>query len=147
MPGHSPACCATRPSRRPIGSSAFSAAETEIVRQLVGHTIAEVERELICETLVRYRGNRTRAACVLDISIRCLRYKIHAYGALSSEVCPKNLPGALEPKVDTGPRQDNASRQNTNICGTIARGPITPPSGPEALASHRAGPAADRADR
>jgi hypothetical protein len=121
MPGHSPACSATRPARRPIGSSAFSAAETEIVRQLVGHTVAEVERELIRETLVRCCGNRTHAAHVLDISIRCLRYKIHTYGARSGEACP-------------------------GACGTAAQGPITPPSGPETLASHRAGPAADRAD-
>jgi DNA-binding NtrC family response regulator len=57
----------------------FSKAEIEIVGWLVGHTIAEVERELICETLARYHGNRTRAACVLDISIRALRNKIHEY--------------------------------------------------------------------
>jgi DNA-binding NtrC family response regulator len=57
----------------------FSKAEIEIIGSLVGRTIAEVERELICATLVHCHGNRTRSASVLDISIRALRNKIHAY--------------------------------------------------------------------
>jgi two-component system, response regulator FlrC len=64
----------------------FSAAEIEIARQLVGHTIAEVECELIRETLAHYVGNRTRAAKVLDISIRALRIKIRAYKAFGIAV-------------------------------------------------------------
>lgn len=59
--------------------SEFSAAEIEAVRRLVGRSIAAVERELICETLVRRGGNRTHAATVLGISIRALRNKIRAY--------------------------------------------------------------------
>ena len=66
------------PRMRSIASE-FSAAELEIVRQLVGHTISEVERELIRATLVYHGGNRTRVARVLDISIRSLRNKIHEY--------------------------------------------------------------------
>jgi DNA-binding NtrC family response regulator len=57
----------------------FSKAEAEIVSWLVGHTFAEVERELICATLAHYHGNRTRAARALGISIRALRNKIHDY--------------------------------------------------------------------
>jgi DNA-binding NtrC family response regulator len=57
----------------------FSKAEIEIIGWLVGRTIAEVERELICATLGHCHGNRTRSASVLDISIRALRNKIHAY--------------------------------------------------------------------
>jgi DNA-binding protein Fis len=52
--------------------------EIELVRKLVGHTIAAVECGLICETLA-WRGNRTHAANVLGISIRALRNKIHLY--------------------------------------------------------------------
>ena len=57
----------------------FSKAEVAIVRWLVGRTIAEVERELICATIAHCHGNRTRSASVLDISIRALRNKNHAY--------------------------------------------------------------------
>jgi two-component system, response regulator FlrC len=57
----------------------FSAVEIEAIRQLVGHSLAAVERELICETLVRRGGNRTHAATILGISIRSLRNKIRAY--------------------------------------------------------------------
>jgi DNA-binding NtrC family response regulator len=53
----------------------------EIVRALVGSAIAEVERELILETLTRTCGNRTRAAGMLGISIRTLRNKIRGYQA------------------------------------------------------------------
>jgi DNA-binding NtrC family response regulator len=63
----------------PLESRGFCADESEIVKQLVGHKISEVERELILATLVCYRGNRTCAANVLDISIRALRNKIRAY--------------------------------------------------------------------
>jgi DNA-binding NtrC family response regulator len=46
-----------------------------IVRCLVGHTVEDVERELILSTFDRYGGSRTYAAKVLGISIRCLRNK------------------------------------------------------------------------
>lgn len=59
----------------------FSEPEINNVRQLVGHTIGAVERELICATLVKYHGSRTQAAEILDISIRTLRNKIHEYQA------------------------------------------------------------------
>jgi DNA-binding NtrC family response regulator len=67
-------------------SANFSAAESEIVRRLVGHSIAEVECELICETLRAQRGSRTRASKLLDISIRALRNKIREYKACGRTV-------------------------------------------------------------
>ena len=54
---------------------------TTIVRRLVGHTVAEVERELILSSLSHYCGNRTWAAHVLGISVRTLRNKINEYAA------------------------------------------------------------------
>ena len=63
----------------PFRRSEFSAAEIDAVRRLVGRSIAAVERELICETLLRRAGNRTHAATILGISIRGLRNKIRAY--------------------------------------------------------------------
>ncbi len=71
----------TKYSRRPVPSFRFSTVEIEYVRQLVGHSIAELECELICETLAHYRGNRTRSACRLGISIRALRNKIRDYSS------------------------------------------------------------------
>ncbi len=44
-----------------------------------GVTLAEVERAVILRTLNDLDGNRTRAAGVLGISVRCLRDKIHQF--------------------------------------------------------------------
>lgn len=46
---------------------------------LVGKTVAEVERELIIDTLKHCLGNRTHAANILGISIRTLRNKLNQY--------------------------------------------------------------------
>jgi len=55
---------------------------------LVGRTIAEVERDLILETLKHCLGNRTRAAIALGISIRTLRNKLNDYAAAGLAVPP-----------------------------------------------------------
>lgn len=47
---------------------------------LVGRTVADVERQLILNTLDHCLGNRTHAANVLGISIRTLRNKLKEYG-------------------------------------------------------------------
>ena len=60
------------------------------VMGLVGRTVAEVERELILETLKHCLGNRTRAARVLGISIRTLRNKLNAYAAAGVAVPSAN---------------------------------------------------------
>ena len=60
---------------------------------LVGRTVAEVERDLILETLRHCFGNRTRAAAVLGISLRSLRNKLSDYAADGLVVPP---PGARE---------------------------------------------------
>ena len=59
----------------------FSEAEVKFVAELVGHTVTDVERELICETLVHHHGSRTQSAKTLNISIRALRNKIREYKA------------------------------------------------------------------
>jgi two-component system response regulator FlrC len=48
-------------------------------RELVGRTVAEVEQQLILDTLVHCLGNRTHAANILGISIRTLRNKLKEY--------------------------------------------------------------------
>jgi Fis family transcriptional regulator, factor for inversion stimulation protein len=42
-------------------------------------TIADAERRLVIETLIRCRGNRTHAARQLGISVRTVRNKIAEY--------------------------------------------------------------------
>ena len=45
-----------------------------------GLPLSEVERRHIIRTLHLTRGNRTEAARLLQISVRCLQYKLKAYG-------------------------------------------------------------------
>lgn len=60
---------------------------------LVGQTVAEVERSLILDTLKHTFGNRTHAANILGISIRTLRNKLKQYSQDGVSVPP---PGDLE---------------------------------------------------
>ena len=57
---------------------AAQAAEA-VNRELVGRTVADVERDLIIQTLDHCLGNRTHAANILGISIRTLRNKLKLY--------------------------------------------------------------------
>jgi DNA-binding NtrC family response regulator len=55
---------------------------------LVGRTVADVERDLILDTLNHCLGNRTHAANILGISIRTLRNKLREYGQAGLAVTP-----------------------------------------------------------
>jgi DNA-binding NtrC family response regulator len=55
---------------------------------LVGKTVAEVERDLIIDTLSHCLGNRTHAANILGISIRTLRNKLKQYSDEGIDVPP-----------------------------------------------------------
>jgi len=57
---------------------------------LVGRTVADVERDLILETLQHCLGNRTHAANILGISIRTLRNKLQQYRQEGVPVPPPN---------------------------------------------------------
>lgn len=65
------------------GSSAGSdtADDQNALVNMVGKTVAEVERDLIIDTLSHCLGNRTHAANILGISIRTLRNKLNQYTA------------------------------------------------------------------
>ncbi|MGE0230488.1 MAG: sigma-54-dependent transcriptional regulator [Flavobacteriaceae bacterium] len=71
------------PDGEPIGgadAASHAALTAEAVsRGLVGKTVAEVERDLILDTLDHCLGNRTHAANILGISIRTLRNKLNQY--------------------------------------------------------------------
>ncbi|SMF67626.1 two component, sigma54 specific, transcriptional regulator, Fis family [Tistlia consotensis] len=90
------------PAARPTASAApvddefvaFGGSEpSETTRRLVGRTVAEVERDLIIDTLSHCLGNRTHAANILGISIRTLRNKLRQY---ADEGVPVPMPGEAE---------------------------------------------------
>jgi DNA-binding NtrC family response regulator len=76
-----------RTIRSPDGESLSSPSQVEraaqtaeaVTRALVGRTVADVERDLILDTLDHCLGNRTHAARILGISIRTLRNKLSEY--------------------------------------------------------------------
>ncbi len=55
-------------------------------KALVGRTVADVEKDLILNTLQHCLGNRTHAANILGISIRTLRNKLKIYSDDGTEV-------------------------------------------------------------
>jgi len=75
------------PSKPAAVAHAAMAAEA-VTRALVGRTVADVERDLILETLKHCLGNRTHAANILGISIRTLRNKLNEYSADGTPVPP-----------------------------------------------------------
>lgn len=58
--------------------SASSVANREM-ESLVGRSVADVERELILQTLKRCGGNRTSASTILGISVRTMRNKLKSF--------------------------------------------------------------------
>jgi DNA-binding NtrC family response regulator len=67
-------------TRQPGGAVQLAIENAAVVtRGLVGRTVAEVERDLILDTLDHCLGNRTHAANILGISIRTLRNKLREY--------------------------------------------------------------------
>ena len=63
-------------------------AAEQVTRALVGRTVADVERDLILETLKHCFGNRTHAANILGISIRTLRNKLNEYAGEGTPIPP-----------------------------------------------------------
>jgi len=62
-----------------LQGSAANTAAVASPANLVGRTVADVERDLIIDTLDHCLGNRTHAATILGISIRTLRNKLKLY--------------------------------------------------------------------
>lgn len=59
---------------------------------LIGRTVAEVEQDLILNTLDHCLGNRTHAANILGISIRTLRNKLKLYSDQGIDIPAPNQP-------------------------------------------------------
>lgn len=87
-PAAAPAPAPSAPTPAQDEGSADSAADADegssrndgsVTAALVGRTVADVERDLIIDTLKHCFGNRTHAANILGISIRTLRNKLRQY--------------------------------------------------------------------
>jgi DNA-binding NtrC family response regulator len=77
------------PAHEPVTEEQTASSPSSIPQKnLIGRTVASVERELILETLDHCLGNRTHAANILGISIRTLRNKIKQYSDEGVEVPP-----------------------------------------------------------
>ena len=74
-------------------TAAVAAAAQAGTKGLVGRAMADVERDLIIDTLLHCLGNRTHAANILGISIRTLRNKLRQYAQEGFGVPP---PGEAE---------------------------------------------------
>jgi len=74
-------------------SRAVQAADAA-TRSFVGQTVAQMEQQLILDTLAHCLGNRTHAANILGISIRTLRNKLKEYSDAGVSVPPPQQ-GAL----------------------------------------------------
>jgi DNA-binding NtrC family response regulator len=70
---------ASTPEARAVAAIETAKAQITDTAGLVGRTVADVERDLILETLNHCLGNRTHAANILGISIRTLRNKLKQY--------------------------------------------------------------------
>ncbi|MEM1020022.1 MAG: sigma-54-dependent transcriptional regulator [Sphingomonadales bacterium] len=68
----------SRPERAEAAATSV-AGDAGSTDALVGRTVADVERDLIIDTLQHCLGNRTHAANILGISIRTLRNKLNQY--------------------------------------------------------------------
>ena len=118
------------PKTVPAVAHATFAAE-QVTRALVGRTVADVERDLILETLKHCLGNRTHAANILGISIRTLRNKLNEYADGGLPITPA---GAGEYQRARQPRKLSA--------GQSAR--VLSPDSASAAANSSARPACGR---
>ncbi len=75
------------------GNSSASLKNPGAVESLIGRTIADVERDMILNTLEHCLGNRTHAATILGISIRTLRNKLNEYKIEGRDI-PASLTGS-----------------------------------------------------
>lgn len=73
------------PQSNSVAAQAASTAES-ISRAMVGRTVADVEKELILDTLDHCLGNRTHASNILGISIRTLRNKLNQYAESGEQI-------------------------------------------------------------
>ncbi len=80
-PADAAATAAPAPADAAAARAVQAAQTVAAASALVGQTVAQVEQQLILDTLSHTFGNRTHAAVILGISIRTLRNKLNEYAA------------------------------------------------------------------
>jgi DNA-binding NtrC family response regulator len=73
-------------SGQPTSANQADGTDEDNTANMVGRTVAAVERDLIIDTLQHCLGNRTHAANILGISIRTLRNKLKLYNEQGFQV-------------------------------------------------------------
>ena len=91
------------PAPRAAPGRAAQAAEAA-TRAFVGQTVAEMEQQLILDTLAHCLGNRTHAANILGISIRTLRNKLKEYA--DAGVADPRAPAGVAAPPTTQPERE-----------------------------------------
>ena len=87
----------------PIGEAAAKRApETQKPGLPAGLTLRDLEQQYILQTLGSVNGNRTQAARLLGISLRCLQYKLKAYRHAEALERPDGSPAGSSRIVPPG---------------------------------------------
>jgi len=73
---------------QPLHRDSVDFPQHEATRALVGRRLAEVERDLILDTLRFCLGNRTRAAKMLGVSIRTMRNRLKEFASDGLSIPP-----------------------------------------------------------
>ena len=74
-----------------------------------GLTLQELEQQYILQTLARVGQNRTQAAALLGVSLRCLQYKLKAYRHAEAIARPDGSAGEPSRIVPPGARRGVSS--------------------------------------
>ena len=93
-------CCIGKFDEATGGTLPLDEISDTVTRMLVGRTVADVERDLILETLKHCFGNRTHAASTLGISIRTLRNKLNEYAGDGVPVPPSTSGSSRDRHLD-----------------------------------------------
>ena len=125
---------------RGTGAAAHAAmAAEQVTRNLVGRTVAEVERDLILETLKHCLGNRTHAANILGISIRTLRNKLNEYAADGAPIPPPGGGEACAARRNRLIRRRCLRPRRERVGNSSASPPLTAHAGARLSQSERRG--------
>ena len=88
--GGETAAASSASNNAPNASDGSSVQNTGAVEALIGRPLADVERDVILNTLEHTLGNRTHAANILGISIRTLRNKLNQYKEEGAQIPAAN---------------------------------------------------------
>jgi DNA-binding NtrC family response regulator len=86
-----------------------------------GLTLRELEQQYILQTLDGVGGNRTQAARLLGISLRCLQYKLKAYRHAEAVMRPEGAAGEPSRIVPPGARRGVSSMTDVMSLGDRRR--------------------------